>query len=72
MPVSIQESLLSSDFVTVRSASGDSFVTARDPWLEDDAVDLEAMAIGQHRHLRGVSQVNELISLYCVDYCPLN
>jgi adenosylhomocysteine nucleosidase len=45
VPLSTQESLLRSDFGTVRCASGDSFVTARDPWLEDNAVDLVDMEL---------------------------
>jgi adenosylhomocysteine nucleosidase len=45
VPLSNQESLLKSDFGTVRCASGDSFVTAKDVWLEDNAVDLVDMEL---------------------------
>jgi len=43
VPLSIQEPLLKSDFGTARCATGDSFVTAKDPWLLENSVDLVGM-----------------------------
>ncbi len=45
VPLSTQESLLKSDFGTARCATGDSSVTARDPWLLENSVDLVDMKL---------------------------
>lgn len=50
VPLCEQEPLLKSDFGTARCASGDSFVTAKDPWLLEkgvDLVDMELFAIAK-------------------------
>jgi adenosylhomocysteine nucleosidase len=45
VPLSTQAPLLSSDFGTARCATGDSFVTAEDPWLIENSVDLVDMEL---------------------------
>jgi adenosylhomocysteine nucleosidase len=45
VPLSTQEPLLKSDFGTVRCASDDSFVTTKDVWLEENAVDMVDMEL---------------------------
>lgn len=45
VPLSAQEPLMKSDFGTVRCASGDSFVTTKDAWLEENAVDMVDMEL---------------------------
>ena len=45
VPLSTQEPLLKSDFGTARCASGDSFVIAKDVWLEENSVDLVDMEL---------------------------
>jgi adenosylhomocysteine nucleosidase len=45
VPLSTQEPILKSDFGTARCATGDSFVTAKDPWLIENSVDLVDMEL---------------------------
>ena len=45
VPLSTQEPLLKSDFGTARCATGDSFVTAKDPWLIENSIDLVDMEL---------------------------
>lgn len=57
VPLSTQEAILRSDFGTARCATGDSFVTAKDPWLIEnfvDLVDMELFAIAKVAEHYGV------------------